>query len=196
MYGQSVAVIIRHGRTAVFKDAYMKVKERIAALENKYPRLSEIVRFLFAGGIATLIDMLTMGLVLYLFDKSLYPHFYNVWVGGGNPSVAAAVVGTGAGFTAGLIVNYVFSILFVFSHKGQSKSVKGFIVFTLLSLVGLGLHLGGMWLGYDVLGINEWIVKIIMTVIVLVYNYVSKRLVIFRKPADGNDADSERGDPV
>lgn len=158
----------------------MKFIDGIRRAAERYPRLAEIVRFLFAGGIATVCDMLTMGVVLYLFDASLYPRFYNVWIGGGDPSVAAAVVGTGAGFIVGLIVNYVFSVLFVFRHKDRGRSVRGFLVFAALSLVGLGLHLGGMYLGYDVLGINEWLVKIVMTVIVLVYNYVSKRLLLFR----------------
>ncbi len=54
-------------------------------------------------------------------------------------------------------------------------------MFTLLSVVGLAIHLLGMWVGYDLLHINEWIVKIVLTVVVLIYNYISKRLFLFRK---------------
>ncbi len=158
-----------------------KMKAFLKKLNEKHPLLMEIVRFLIIGGAATVLDMLVMGAVVYAFDPSLYPHFYNVWYGGGEPSTLATVVGTGAGFVAGLIFNYIFSILFVFSEKGKSKSALGFTLFTLLSAVGLAIHLLGMWLGYDVLGINEWIVKIVLTVIVLIYNYVSKRLLLFRK---------------
>ena len=166
----------------------MKLIEKLRSLAEKYPGPAEVVRFLIAGGIATIVDMFVMGVVLYLFDSSLYPKFYNVWYGGGNPTAAAAVTGTGAGFVTGLIINYVFSVLFVFNHKGNSRTVGGFAVFTALSAVGLGLHLGGMYLGYDVMGINEWIVKIVMTFVVLIYNYVSKRLLLFRdKAKDTND---------
>lgn len=157
------------------------MKKFLAKLNAAHPLFMEIIRFLIVGGIATVIDMLVMGAVVYAFDPSLYPHFYNVWYGGGEPSTLATVIGTGAGFVAGLIFNYIFSVLFVFSEKGNSKSVLGFTVFTLLSVVGLAIHLLGMWVGYDLLHINEWIVKIVLTVVVLIYNYISKRLLLFRK---------------
>lgn len=162
-----------------------KLKDKINSFQKAHPGFCEVVRFLIVGGIATLIDMFVMGLVLYAFEPSLYPKFYNIWFGGGEPRTVATVVGTASGFLSGLIVNYIFSVLFVFNNKGKSKSVGGFIVFALLSAVGLGIHVGGMYLGYNVLGINEWIVKIALTLIVLVYNYISKRMLLFRKSAGG-----------
>ena len=148
---------------------------------EKHPLLMEIVRFCIVGGLATVVDMVVMGVVLYLFEPELYPHFYNVWIGGGEPSTLATVVGTGAGFILGLFVNYFLSVLFVFEEKGKSKSVFGFTVFAVLSVIGLGIHLLGMYIGYDLLHINEWIVKIILTAVVMVYNYVSKKLLLFKK---------------
>lgn len=162
----------------------------IKKLNEKYPLFMEIVRFGVVGVLATVVDMVAMGVVLYLFEPSLYPHFYNVWYGGGEPSTLATVVGTGTGFVLGLFVNYFLSVLFVFSEKGKSKSVYGFTVFAILSAIGLGIHLVGMYIGYDLLGINEWIVKIILTAIVMVYNYVSKKLLLFKKiKAAGKEED-------
>ena len=162
----------------------------IKKLNEKYPLFMEIVRFGVVGVLATVVDMVAMGVVLYLFKPSLYPHFYNVWYGGGEPSTLATVVGTGTGFVLGLFVNYFLSVLFVFSEKGKSKSVYGFTVFAILSAIGLGIHLVGMYIGYDLLGINEWIVKIILTAIVMVYNYVSKKLLLFKKiKAAGKEED-------
>ena len=162
----------------------------IKKLNEKYPLFMEIVRFGVVGVLATAVDMVAMGVVLYLFEPSLYPHFYNVWYGGGEPSTLATIVGTGTGFVLGLFVNYFLSVLFVFSEKGKSKSVYGFTVFAILSAIGLGIHLVGMYIGYDLLGINEWIVKIILTAIVMVYNYVSKKLLLFKKiKAAGKEED-------
>lgn len=152
--------------------------------ESKNTRTSlfwEIFRFLIVGGIATVIDMVTMGVVLYLFDPDLYEHFYNVFYGGGEPSVLATVVGTGCGFIVSFFANYFLSVIFVFSEKGNSRNFKGFFYFFILSLIGLIIHLVGMYIGYDLLHINEWIVKIALTVIVMVYNYVTKRILIFNK---------------
>lgn len=163
---------------------------------EKFPLLMEIVRFCIVGGLATLVDMAVMGAVLYLFDPSLYPHFYNVWYGGGEPSTLATVIGTGTGFLLGLFVNYFLSVLFVFTEKGKSKSVFGFAVFAVLSAIGLGIHLVGMYVGYDLLHINEWIVKVVLTAVVMVYNYVSKKLLLFKKEKGGREAPAAEAAPV
>ncbi len=162
--------------------------ERIKAFFVKYPTLAEIFRFCIVGGIATVVDFFVMGIVLYAFEPSLYSNFFSVFFGeSGRSSLLANMVGTGAGFLVGLVVNYVLSVAFVFLHKGNSKTALGFLEFALLSAVGLGLHELGMYLMNDLLGVNEWIVKILMTAIVLVYNYVSRKLLIFKdKPQEGN----------
>lgn len=142
---------------------------------------AEILRFVIVGGIATLIDFFITGVILYAFDPNLYPHFYNVFFGGGKPKTIATVISTGVGFTVSLIVNYILSVVFVFSDKGNSKTKTGFLLFVVLSVIGLGINMLGMYLGYDLCHINEWIVKILMTIIVLVYNYITRKLFIFKK---------------
>ena len=148
---------------------------------EKHKKLCEIARFVIVGGIATVIDLFVMGLVLYAFNPALYPKFYNIWIGGGNPSTLATVIGTGTGFVVSLVFNYILSVLFVYEDKGNSKSVKGAILFAVFSIIGMLINMGGMWLGYDVCGINEWVTKIIMTLVVLVYNYTTRKLFIFKK---------------
>ena len=159
--------------------------KRFIAFINKPTRTSEVLRFLIVGGLATVADFFVMGSVLYVFDPAIYPHFYNAFFGGtAEPSIVAKLMGTGVGFTVGLIANYVLSILFVFNEKGRSKTPSGFIKFAVFSVIGLLIHLLGMYLLSDRLSVNEWISKIILTIIVLVYNYVSRKLFIFRKEKD------------
>ena len=102
---------------------------------KKHKKLCEILRFIIVGGIATVIDYIFMGITLYFFDPSLDPKFYNIWIGGGEPSTIATVVGTGVGFCVSLIANYFLSILFVYEEKGSSKTVKGAILFAFLSII-------------------------------------------------------------
>ena len=171
------------------------MKKLIQNFVDKYPRLAEIIRFLIVGGLATVVDYLAMGITLYCFNPKLYPHFYNVWIGGDKPSTLATVFGTGIGFVVGLIFNYIFSILFVFHEKGESRSVKGFAVFTVLALGGLLIHLVGMYLGYDLLHINEWVVKTFFTLVVLVYNYITRKIFIFKaKPQATTPQDTTKFD--
>lgn len=158
-----------------------KLKTWYINFNEKHKGLCEIIRFVIVGGIATVIDYIVMGIVLYLFNPSLYPHFYNVWIGRvGEPSTLATVIGTGMGFCVSLIANYLLSILFVYEEKGNSKTVKGAVLFAILSAIGLLINMVGMWLGFDICGINEWIVKILVTLVVLVYNYLSRKFIIFK----------------
>ena len=160
------------------------VKRVLSAFE-KYPVLGEIFRFLLVGGVATLIDFFVMGVTLYVFEPSAYPNFFGAFIDGENrSSIVANMVGTGLGFTVGMVVNYCLSILFVFIYTGRAKSALGFLSFALLSAVGLLLHLLGMFLLNELLGVNEWVVKILMTAVVLVYNYLSKKAFIFKKQAN------------
>ena len=168
-----------------------KLQQLYLDFNNKHKKLCEIIRFIIVGGIATVIDYFVMGIVLYLFNPDLYPHFYNVWIGkAGDPSTLATIIGTGVGFSISLIANYLLSVFFVYEEEGNSKSVKGIVFFVLLSIGGLLLNMAGMWLGYDICGINEWITKILMTLIVLVYNYTTRKLFIFKSEKENISDDN------
>ncbi len=160
---------------------YTKLGDKITEFLRTHKTVAEILRFIIVGGIATIIDMFTMGVVMYFMEQSIYPSFINVFINSPTPSTFATIMGTSVGFVAGLIVNYVLSIFFVFNEKGNSRTVKGFVVFTVLSVIGLIINIIGTYIGFDLLHLNQWLVKIIMIIIVLIYNYISKRLVLFKK---------------
>lgn len=155
------------------------MKKFITDLFTKYPFLGEFARFLIVGGIATLVDMLVMALVQYILEPALYTDFLSIFTAKGTGYVY--ILGTALGFTVGLLVNYALSVLFVFEQTDKGKTAYGFVVFALLSLIGLGLHFLGMYVGNTLWGINAWIVKILMTGLVLIYNFVSKKLILFKK---------------
>lgn len=158
------------------------MKQKIKEWAQKHKTLCEIIRFCIIGGLATVIDMIVMGVVLYIFQPSSYPNFFNVFIGSTyEPSQISTIVGTGLGFIIGLVFNYIFSIIFVFEEKGKSKSATGFVLFSLLSAGGLLIHLLGMYVGFGLLNINEWIVKIFLTIVVLIYNYLTRKFFIFKK---------------
>ena len=75
------------------------------------------------------------------------------------------------------------SCIFVFKNGKTAQNKKGFMLFTILSLVGLGIHLIGMFIGYDLLGINEWIIKIVLTFVVLGFNYITRKKIVFKESA-------------
>ena len=89
-----------------------------------------------------------------------------------------------AGFVTGLVTNYVLSLVFVFrktENSGNGKSLSAFIIFTVIGLIGLGLTELIMYLGTELLHISYLFVKIAAAAIVLVWNYVGRKLLIFNK---------------
>ena len=161
--------------------------------ENKQTKKQlfwEIFRFLLVGGTATLADYL----VFWLFDGvlfSLLPFSGKAW------SVLSLTVATAAGFCVGLLVNWILSVKFVFravKNKEEASSKKSFALFTLIGVVGLALTEVGVLLlvaifpEFTIFGRTEllgtewkkWVAKAIMTCIVLVFNYVGRKLLIFK----------------
>ena len=169
------------------------MKNLLLKFQKGYPRASEVCRFLLVGGLATLIDMLVMAMVIFIPNHSLFNNnvidfflFSNNRAG-----VLWVVLGTMLGFCVGLVVNYVLSYKFVYvGENKKAKTKKGFLLFLLLSACGLGIQTLGMFLGYGILHLNEWFVKIVLVIIVLAFNYITRKLFIF------NDNPVQKPEPV
>jgi putative flippase GtrA len=128
----------------------------------------EFLRYCIVGGLAFLVDF---GL-LNLFNKILPEQ------GGYRLYIATAI-----GFIAGLVFNYIFSLIFVFNsakHSKVGRSVGAFLIFAVVGGVGLGLTELGMYVGVALLGIHFMLVKIVVTGVVLLWNYLGRKIFIFK----------------
>ena len=83
-------------------------------------------------------------------------------------------------FVISLIFNYVASIKFVF-ETGHKQTWKDMIIFVILSTIGLGINEVIMYLGVDKLNVNYMIVKIGATLIVMVYNFITRKIFIEKR---------------
>lgn len=81
-------------------------------------------------------------------------------------------------FTVSVIVNYLLSMRFVFKSKEDTNKAIEFIIFVVLSIIGLMLNELFMWIGVEKLGIYYMIAKILVTAIVMVYNFVTRKLIL------------------
>ena len=77
-------------------------------------------------------------------------------------------------FTVSVVFNYLASMRYVFTHKQGLSRRREFVIFVVLS--GLGVNDLLMWLGSSVLGVSYLIVKIVATAIVMVYNFVTRKI--------------------
>lgn len=132
------------------------------------PLLYEFMRFCLVGGAAFLVDFGTLVLLNNILPEMSGFRLY---------------IATAGGFIVGLTVNYILSVRFVFisareAHVG--RTVKAFVIFALVSAVGFGLTELGMYVGTELLFINYMLVKIVVTGIVLMWNYIGRKVFIFK----------------
>lgn len=131
--------------------------------------IKEFLRYVVVGGISFLADFGTLTL------------FEEVFLTGGEKW--QIFVSTAAGFIVGLAVNYILSLVFVFraeDNKNSGKSVGAFLIFALVGIIGLGITEGLMHLGVNMLHFHYMLTKIVAAGIVLVWNYLGRKILIFK----------------
>lgn len=119
--------------------------------------INQILKFGVVGGIAFVIDY---G-ILFLLAKVI----------GLNELISAAI-----SFVISLTFNYFASTKWVFDAKKQTP--KEVIIFVLLSVVGLGINELLIYLGTTKMHIDVMIVKLFATAVVMVYNFITRKLII------------------
>jgi len=139
-------------------------------IQKNKPLIFEVLRFCVVGGISFLFDLAVLNLIVELAFR------------GADTTVSIAVSNT-AGFLVGVTVNYLLSVLFVFksAKEGAGKDKKSALIFLVCAAIGLLLNWAIMELGVIRLGINRSVMKVAATMIVMVWNYLSRKVLIFKK---------------
>ncbi len=119
--------------------------------------ISQFMKFGVVGVIAFIIDF---GVMVFLTEVFAVPY----------------LISTTIAFTVSVIFNYVASMRYVFVRKDDMSRRREFIIFVLLSVIGLVLNDVFMWLLVDFFFIDYRISKIITTVLVAIWNFVSRKI--------------------
>ena len=163
--------------------AEQKKTEKIQ--QTKKQLFWEIFRFLLVGGLATVVDYLVATLCYaVLLPPSLIGE---TW---------ALILSTAFGFCVGLIINWFLSLLFVFKairDKKEASSKKSFFIYLIICVIGLAISILGMQLvkvipAFSLFGLETflgspwhwWMMKCIMTLVVLVWNYMGRKFFVFK----------------
>jgi putative flippase GtrA len=123
--------------------------------------LGQLVRYTFVGGLAFLVDF---GLLYVLTD------------GAGLYYLLSATLS----FLAGLVVNYVLSVSWVFSRRTLESRWAEFLIFAIIGVVGVGLNALFMWLFTEVVGLHYLVSKMGSAVLVFLWNFFARKLSLFR----------------
>ncbi len=126
---------------------------------KKYKKLiKQIFKFGIVGGLAFIIDYGIFTLLTQIFNI----HY---------------LVSSIISFSVSVIFNYIMSIKWVFDVN-KKQDTKDFIVFIVLSVIGLGLNSLIMYISVDIISIHEMISKIVATFIVMIYNFITRKIFI------------------
>ncbi|MBQ3111227.1 MAG: GtrA family protein [Clostridia bacterium] len=124
--------------------------------------LLQFFRYAFVGGWATIADW---G-VFALFNEIVRLHYL----------ISAPIA-----FLMGLTVNYLLSKKFVFSKENSDHSASTeFIVYGIIGIIGLLMTMVIMWVLTEFAGFLPMISKIIATAIVLVWNFLARKVVLYK----------------
>lgn len=120
--------------------------------------LEQIIKFGIVGLVAFLIDFGVMVVLTELFNVQ--------------PVVSATL-----SFIVSVIFNYVASMRFVFSHREGMSKQREFVVFVVLSVIGLIINDVLMWAGTEIVQLDYRFVKLFATAVVMVWNFSSRKVI-------------------
>lgn len=136
--------------------------------------LMEFLRYVLVGGLSALVDMaVNYGMLYYILKAT-------------KDDALPVALSVTAGFIAGILVNYLLSVLFVFTseeQKEKSRSLKAFLLYVLVGVIGYGLTVGLTLVGTRLIG-EDGILYLIMTCfvkgIVLIWNYLGRKILVYK----------------
>lgn len=91
------------------------------------------------------------------------------------------LMSSGISYSISTVINYILSVTIVFETDKKKNRIKEFVLFVFLSVIGLGVNELCMKVGVELIGIHYMIVKIGATAVVMVYNFITRKIFIEKK---------------
>lgn len=128
----------------------------------------QLVRYAFSGGLAFAVDF---GL-LWFITGCLHANY---------------LIGAFFGYAAGLVITYLLSIRWIFNERRFESRTAEFLIFALIGGAGMLLTQGCMYVFTEyVFGERLYLCsKLLTTVIVSLFNFVMKKLLLFTQGRGG-----------
>ena len=136
--------------------------------------IEQFLKFVVVGGISFLVDF-----TVYTIMCNVMHIYY----------IIAGVLG----FTVSVVVNYILSMRYVFLSKDDTRKDKEFLIFVVLSLMGMFLNTILLYLCIDILYSNlgylkqllsiermNIVAKVFATGVVMVFNFITRKIFLER----------------
>lgn len=141
------------------------IKKIISHIPGNKNIIGQFLRYFVTGGLAFVVDFGVFTVAFYCFDIH-YLHANLIGLMGGN------------------VVNYLLSIGWVFSSEKRTMEKYRLLeitIFVLISLVGMTLNEFLMYVFVGILAIQAIVSKVGAAIIVLLYNFIARKFILFRK---------------
>lgn len=129
----------------------------------------EILRFGLVGGVSFVVDF---GFLMFFQEVCGWKSIHN-----------GVLLSTALAYMLSLAAHYFMSVFWVFRghavKSGRDHAVAGSL-FVVCYAIGFALTELGMWVGVTLLAFNYLLVKMVVTGIVMVWNYCGQKLFVFR----------------
>ena len=86
------------------------------------------------------------------------------------------LISSNISFIISLTINYILSIYWVFDVK--RSGIREFLLFVIFSVIGLVINQIILYVGTDLLNIYYMICKIGATILVMIYNFITRKIFI------------------
>lgn len=128
-----------------------------------YIKYKEIILYVIFGGLTTVINYAIYALMV-LLKIDIYTSNITAWIGA-------------------VLFAYLTNRKMVFNSEAKGKKS---VIIEILSFYGsrvfsLAVETGLLFVCVSLMGMNEWITKLVLQVVVIVLNYIFSKFIVFRK---------------
>lgn len=110
-----------------------------------------------------------VGILCFIIDFGILYVLTNVF--GMYYLISAAV-----SFIISVTVNYILSVRYVFNISEDNSVFRNWLFFVIFSVIGLILTEIIMKIGVDIYSLNYMVTKVGATIIVMIYNFITRKL--------------------
>lgn len=116
----------------------------------------EAIKYLFVGGICTILDFS----LLFILKEYLSVNY---------------VIASMISFSASVVLNYFLCTLWIFKTRVIKNRYGEFMIYVIISVVGLFINTGLIWLFTEMFSIPVLFSKVLGTPIVLIWNFFGRK---------------------
>ena len=145
-------------------------------MRTLFEKYRELILYVFFGGLTTLVDWVSYWLMTDLLHV---------------PYMAAAFLSQ----TFSILFAYVTNRRFVFESRVRGVRAVAVEMAKFFGARGVSLLLNMlvMFLGVDLLHVNDKVIKVIASVLVIIANYIFSKLFVFRDKGRGEEGEDPHG---